>query len=74
MLISLRSDKYYDDKNIVLYLDNASIQSHSNFLETARRMQVNVLFSAPYSPLLNPIEHLFDYLKRRTREETVNSR
>ena len=74
MLLSLRTDKSYDDKNIVLYLDNAAIHSHSNVLETARRMQVNVLFSAPYSPWLNPIEHLFDYLKRRTREETVNSR
>ena len=38
MLISLRSDKYYDDKNIVLYLDNAAIHSHSNVLDTARRM------------------------------------
>ena len=74
MLISLRSDKYYDDKNIVLYLDNAAIHSHSNVLDTARRMQVNVLFSAPYSPWLNPIEHLFYYLKRKTKEHTVNNR
>ena len=74
MLISLRSDKYYDDKNIVLYLDNAAIHSHSNVLDTARRMQVNVLFSAPYSPWLNPIEHLFYHLKRKTREETINNR
>ena len=74
MLLSLRSDNHYDDKNIVLYLDNAAIHSHSNVLDTARRMQVNVLFSAPYSPWLNPIEHLFAHLKRRTKEETVNNR
>jgi transposase len=35
---------------------------------------VNVLFSAPYSPWLNPIENLFYYLKRKTREETINNR
>ena len=64
----------YEGKNIILYLDNARIHSHSMVLETARRMKVNVLFSAPYSTWLNPIESLFGYLKNRTKEETVNSK
>lgn len=43
-------------------------------LDTARRMKVNVLFSAQYSPWLNPIESLFGYLKMRAKDEMVNSR
>ena len=42
-------------------------------LETARRMKVNVLFSAPYSPWLNPIEGLFNYLKKGSKAEEVNT-
>ena len=74
MLLAIHNDKQYEGKNVILYLDNARIHSHSMVLETARRMKVNVLFSAPYSPWLNPIESLFGYLKNRTKEETVNSK
>jgi transposase len=42
-------------------------------LETARRMKVNVLFSAPYSPWLNAIEGLFNHLKKRSKAEEVNT-
>lgn len=73
MLLSIHNDSYYEGKDIILYLDNAKIHSHSTVLETARRMKVNVLFSAQYSPFLNPIEGLFNYLKRRTKEETTNT-
>jgi transposase len=74
MLVGMSNNPEYEGKNIILYLDNARIHSHSMVLETARRMKVNVLFSAPYSPWLNPIESLFGYLKNRTKEETVNSK
>ena len=74
MLLSLLRDSFYDDKDIMLHLGNETNHSHSNVLETARRMQVNVLFSMPCSPWLNPIEHLIECLKMRTQEETVNSR
>ena len=70
----MNNNPEYEGKNIILYLDNARIHSHSMVLETARRMKVNVLFSAPYSPWLNPIENLFNHLKKRTKDDNVNTR
>ena len=74
MLVGMNNNPEYEGKNIILYLDNARIHSHSMVLETARRMKVNVLFSAPYSPWLNPIENLFNHLKKRTKDDNVNTR
>ena len=74
MLVGMSNNPEYEGKNIILYLDNARIHSHSMVLETARRMKVNVLFSAPYSPWLNPIENLFNHLKKRTKDDNVNTR
>ena len=73
MLVGMSNNPEYEGKNIILYLDNARIHSHSMVLETARRMKVNVLFSAPYSPWLNPIEGLFNYLKKGSKAEEVNT-
>ena len=74
MLLAIHNDKQYEGKNVILYLDNARIHSHSMVLETARRMKVNVLFSAPYSPWLNPIESLFGHLKNKAKDDSVNTR
>ena len=74
MLVGMNNNPEYEGKNIILYLDNARIHSHSMVLETARRMKVNVIFSAPYSPWLNPIENLFNHLKKRTKDDNVNTR
>ena len=74
MLVGMNNNPEYEGKNIILYLDNARIHSHSMVLETARRMKVNVLFNAPYSPWLNPIENLFNHLKKRTKDDNVNTR
>ena len=74
MLLAIHNDKQYEGKNVILYLDNARIHSHSMVLETARRMKVNVLFSAPYSPWLNPIESLFGYLKNKAKDDSVNTK
>ena len=74
MLLGLRKDTSLDGRNIVLLLDNAKIHNHSLVLETARRMQVNVLFNAEYSPWLNPVESLFAHLKRTIKEEQLATR
>ena len=74
MLLGLRKDKSLDGRNIVLLLDNAKIHHHSLVLETARRMEVNVLFNAEYSPWLNPVESLFAHLKRSIKEEQITTR
>ena len=74
MLVGMSNNPEYEGKNIILYLDNARIHSHSMVLETARRMKVNVLFSAPYSPWLNPIESLFGHLKNKAKDDSVNTK
>ena len=45
------------------------IHKHSSVLETARRLKVNVLFNAEYSPWLNPVENLFAKIKRELRKK-----
>lgn len=70
-LLSLRKDKDLMDKDIVLLMDNAAIHKHSQVKETARKMKVNILFNAEYSPWLNPIEQLFRYLKEKLKAESL---
>ena len=74
MLLGVRSDESLAGKNVILLLDNAKIHHHSLVLETARSMQVNVLFNAEYSPWLNPVESLFGHLKRCIKEEQLATR
>lgn len=54
-------------------MDNAVIHKHSIVLETARKMKVNVLFNAEYSPWLNPIEQLFGALKSKIKRHDINT-
>lgn len=74
MLQSIVSDPEYLERDIVLFMDNAVIHRHSKVLETCRAFKVNVLFNSQYSPWLNPIEHLFGYLKARLNQEKVLTR
>ena len=55
-LRSIRTNPRFSNRPVVLLMDNAVIHKHSIVLETARKMKVNVLFNAEYSPWLNPIE------------------
>ncbi len=55
-------------------MDNAVIHKHSVVMETARRMKVNVLFNAEYSPWLNPIEQLFGHVKKKLNEQVVDNK
>ena len=63
-LKSIRTDEALKTKKIVLFMDNAVIHKHSEVLETARKMKVNVFFNAQYSPWLNPVEQLFSHIKK----------
>jgi transposase len=73
-LRSIRTDPALANREVVLLMDNAVIHKHSSVLETARRMKVNVLFNAEYSPWLNPIEQLFGLIKKQLRNEEVNTK
>jgi transposase len=68
LLTKLRTDKNTKDKHIVVLMDNATIHKHSSIYETARKFKVNILLNAQYSPWLNPVEQLFNYIKRALRK------
>ena len=70
-LNKLRRDPSTAGKDIVLFMDNATIHKKSFVYETARRMKANILFNAQYSPWLNPIEQLFNRLKQSLRKLEV---
>lgn len=63
----MRSSDCAGKRDVVLLMDNAVIHKHSSVLEVTRHFKVNVLFNAEYSPWLNPIERLFDHVKRNLR-------
>jgi transposase len=63
-LHKLRSDKESKSKHIVILMDNATIHKHPIIYHTARQFKANILLNAQYSPWLNPIEQLFNYIKR----------
>ena len=60
----------------VVVLDNASTHMCTEVIEAIENTGAVVLFSAPYSPELNPIENYFSvykkYLKRHAKEMELN--
>lgn len=55
-LRSVRTDPLLCNKKVVLLIDNARIHKFSEVAETVRKFKAVCLFSAEYSPWLNPIE------------------
>lgn len=51
----------------VIYQDNVRFHRSENILNMFRDANRTYLFSAPYSPDLNPIENCFGWLKKRIR-------
>jgi len=56
--------RYYD-RHIVVVLDNARYQHCRLVLQTAERLQIQLLFLPPYSPNLNLIERLWKFVKKK---------
>ena len=68
VLHKLRVDRETKNKQIVVLMDNATIHKHESVYATVRKFKANVLLNAQYSPWLNPIEQLFNYIKRKLRK------
>lgn len=64
VLHKLRVDRDTKNKQIVLLMDNATIHKHECVYATARKFKANVLLNAQYSPWLNPVEQVFNFVKR----------
>ena len=54
-------------------MDNAVIHKQSAVKETASLMGVHVLFNAEYSPWLNPIELLFNQIKKKLKDQVLTT-
>jgi len=67
--------KEYDDfknKKLVFFMDNCSIHKSEMFKNSIEQDYV-VLYNAPYTPYLNPIEQAFSFIKRRVRSASPKS-
>lgn len=52
----------------VIILDNASFHRKKRLYEIAERHNRKLIFLPPYSPELNPIEHFWHWLKKKTAD------
>ena len=66
-LSKFRADPKTCDQRIVLLMDNVAFHKHESVLKTAMAFKVNVLFNV-YSPMLNPIERVFNTIKASYRQ------
>ena len=64
----------YEDKKLVLILDNARIHKTEEVKETLIGSSFKVLFLPPYTPQFNPIELAFNCIKRRFYDLTFVNR
>ena len=63
-LFDVRKDPLTANKQIVIFMDNATIHKVPIIYKTARKMKVSIMLNASYLPWLNPIEQLFNAIKR----------
>jgi transposase len=73
-LKSIRTRQDLKERTVVLVLDNARIHHKEAILQTAANFKAFVLFSAEYSPWLQPVEHFFGLLKKRMGKEATSTR
>lgn len=67
----LHLNLHEQEKDIVFFMDNASI--HKNFdLRQELATQITIIYNAPYSPFLNPIEECFSLWKYLVRKSHAN--
>ena len=61
-------------RTVVLIMDNAAIHHQEAVLATAARFKAFVIFLAPYSPWLQPVEQFFRWLKILHKKQRCTSR
>ncbi len=55
---------------IIVFLDNASYHKTNEIKLIGNNLKIVLLFNTPNNPQSNPIENLFEYLKRDLRKRT----
>ncbi len=59
--------KYYGDKPIAYFIDNASWHKTKKVKEYCEENNITLLFLPPYSPEFNPIERVWSFLKSKVK-------
>ena len=71
-LTKLRGLKLNQSRQILVQMDNAVIHRHESISRLCHKLRCGLLYLPPYSPWLNPIEQLFNHLKRIIFEKHSN--
>ncbi len=58
----------HQSEPILLFMDNASIHNTRLVTQVCAFHGVHVLFTAPYSPAMNPIEYTFATVKAKLKQ------
>ena len=69
LLHIIRRDRRYDDRVVVIFMDNATIHRQEIVTKTVLGMKVFLLYTPQYSPQLNPVEKFFKYVKTKLRDQ-----
>ena len=64
---ALRKSRKYQGRRLVAFIDNARIHKKEMVLNAARKLGVDVIFNAPYSPHTMPCEAIHNRLKQHIR-------
>lgn len=59
----------YKNTQCVFFMDNASVHKKDDLVRICEEAKQTILFNAPYTPELNPIEMFFDEWKNRVRKD-----
>ena len=56
----------------IVTLDNTSLHQAKRSIKTIKKLNINVIFLPPYSPMLAPVELFFRMVKIKTRKQFHN--
>lgn len=57
----------FESRKLILFMDNASIHKSKDYMKKLEKFY-NILYNAPYTPQLNPIEFSFSKIKHNVRK------
>jgi transposase len=62
-----------DVRGKTLIMDNLRVHHNKDVLEKVGKKGMNVKFTLPYSPELNPVEEVFSWIKRKLRDVIIRT-
>lgn len=62
----------YEDKPLYVFMDNLSVHTCADSAKTMAELDIVPLWNVPYSPQLNPIESVFNHVKRHFKQTKLH--